>query len=449
MNNPLKLSGIGPEETLSSFDIPIIHANDKVGKNLIERKATYFGLPAFKDLEEGDAPVLVDMVAISEDTWQLFTHKNSPEWGGAFQRCGTCKPVDRTESCFEQMAGALMFYGSGTRQSPYTLPFSVNQRFPGTRGNITLASSNYEDSPLVHDGWSMTMEELSDAASKDFDILVEGVREHIIDMVKNTTLLKQLGLNNVTTGNFSAELQNFINSNEKDIEDASIQLDQCKFASGPMNDCSSWDECIPTVPLRLPINNDKALREVVFNSMASDWHMVGTCKVGEVVKKSTMEVIGVKNLYVSDVSVLAEAVDTHPMMTAMSLGIIFGNNTEPVPIGDFEMFPVVLSATCCALILAMPLIFLVHAFWKKVKGSRNSADYRSLKQTMAKSARSLRALSTSQTTIMEWRDVSCTYETKSKKVTTLFNNKGRITSGELTALMGPSGTYCVWLKRLH
>ena len=398
---------------------------------------------------EGDANASLEMVAISEDTWSYYLNKNSVEWGGAIQGCSSCKAVDRTKSCVEQMIGALIFYGSGVHESPHLIPFGICQRRPVTKGNVTLASSNYEDAPLVHDGWSTRMEDLSDAASKDLDILVEGVREHIIDMAKDTTLLKQLGLNDTTTGDFSEELQNFLTRSQMNVKDASIQLDQCKFAQGPFDDCVSWDECVPSFPVRLPFNNDEALRAIVFNAAASNWHMVGTCKAGDVVRKGTMEVIGVKNLYVSDVSVLAEAVDTHPMMTAMSLGIIVGNNAESVPSGDFEMFPVVLSATCCALILAMPLLFLVHTFWKKVKGSRNSADSRSLKQTMAKSARSLRALSTSQTTIMEWRDVSCTYETKSKKVTTLFNNTGRITSGEITALMGPSGTYFVWSKQLH
>ena len=430
------MSGIGPEETLSKFNIQLVHANKNVGKNLIDRKAASVALPAFKDLE-GDVNSPVDMVAISKNAWSFFIHKNALEWGSSFQRCSTCKPVDRTASCGEQITAALMFYGSGTHQSkPHLISFASGQRLPRTRGNVTLASSNYQDDIIVHDGWSTTMEDLSEVASKDLDILIEGVHEHFIDMVKKTNLLQNLGLeDNVTSGNFSEPLRDFTTNSQDIIKDASGQLDKCKFVKHPYDNCLSWEECIPSIPV-LPINDEEALREIIFNNLASGWHMVGTCKVGEVVKKETMEVIGVKNLYVSDSSVLPEAVDIHPQMTVMSLGIILGNNAEIVSDGGFELFPVILSTTFCGLVLFLPLVFLINFLWKIKKKSSTSRT-----TEFASVRKSLREESSSRTTIMEWHDVSCTYETKAKKVTTLFNNTGKIVTGELTALMGPSGMF--------
>ena len=329
-----------------------------------------------------------------------------------------------------------MFYGSGYQDSgPHYLPMNVIQRHPETRGNITLASSSYEDNVIVQDGWSSNINDLKIPALNDFNDIVEGVQDQIIKFLQETSILEKLGTmvsNSTLNGEFSTELRDFIATSQDQRQKASELLDECKFNENPLGDCVSMDTCVPTTP-SLPVNDSTALREIVFNSLGSTWHMTGTCRVGDVVKKGSMEVIGVKNLHISDLSILDIAVDTHPFMTAMVIGLAIGDNTSPIQSGNFEYFPVILSSFCFIIILLIPCILIIKVIYGKKK--KNVTNFHSIRQSMA---RSLRAQSTEEVTIMEWKDVCCSYETKAATKTALFNNTGKIFSGELTALMGPS-----------
>lgn len=332
-----------------------------------------------------------------------------------------------------------MFYGSGYHDTgPHYLPITVVARYPETRGNITLASSSYKDNVIVQDGWSTNINDLKIPALNDFNDIVEGVQDQIIKFLQETSILEKLGTisNSTLNGEFSTELQDFIATSQDQRQKASELLDECKFNENPLGDCVSTDTCVPTTP-SLPVNDSTALREIVFNSLGSTWHMTGTCRVGDVVKKGSLEVIGVKNLHISDLSILDETVDTHPFMTAMVIGITVGDNTSPVQSGNFEYFPVILSTFCCVIILLIPCILIFKVMYGKLKKKRKVTDYRSLRESMA---RSLRAQATEEVTILEWKDVCCSYETKAGTKTTLLNNTGKIVSGELTALMGPSGS---------
>ena len=121
----LMLSGIGPAQTLSKFNIPLIHANDNVGKNLIDRKEFSVALPML-DSFEGDDDAILDFAAIKPDYWSSFIHKYSVDWSNAFQRCTLCAPVNRTLRCFENIMGGLLFYGINRRADPpHALPFYV------------------------------------------------------------------------------------------------------------------------------------------------------------------------------------------------------------------------------------------------------------------------------------------------------------------------------------
>ena len=317
------------------------------------------------------------------------------------------------------------------------MPINVVGRYPETRGNVTLASSSYEDNVIVNDGWSTSIDELQSPALNDFNTIVEGVQDQIIRFMRETSILEKLGtvaLNASLNEEFSAELQEFLTASQDQRLKASELLDECKFNENPLGDCMSMDTCIPTHP-SLPVNDSEVLREIVFNSLGSTWHMSGTCRVGDVVEKGSMEVIGVKNLHIADLSILDETVDTHPLMTAMVIGLTVGENTSPVQSGNFEYFPVILSTFCFIIILLLPCILIIKAIYDKLKNKKKMTDFRSLRQSMA---RSLRAQATEAVTIMKWRNVSCSYATKAASKTTLFNNSGKIVSGELTALMGPS-----------
>lgn len=359
-------------------------------------------------------------------------------WGNAFGRCQTCAPIHRNNSCATQVLATAIFYGSGYQDSgPHYLPINVVGRYPETRGNVTLASSSYEDNVIVNDGWSTSIDELQSPALNDFNTIVEGVQDQIIRFMRETSILEKLGtvaLNASLNEEFSAELQEFLTASQDQRLKASELLDECKFNENPLGDCMSMDTCIPTHP-SLPVNDSEVLREIVFNSLGSTWHMSGTCRVGDVVEKGSMEVIGVKNLHIADLSILDETVDTHPLMTAMVIGLTVGENTSPVQSGNFEYFPVILSTFCFIIILLLPCILIIKAIYDKLKNKKKMTDFRSLRQSMA---RSLRAQATEAVTIMKWRNVSCSYATKAASKTTLFNNSGKIVSGELTALMGPS-----------
>lgn len=359
-------------------------------------------------------------------------------WGNAFGRCQTCAPIHRSNLCGAQVLAAAMFYGSGYQDTgPHYLPINVIGRYPQTTGNITLASASYEDDVIVHDGWSTNIDDLKTSALNDFNAIVEGVEDQIIRFVRETSILKKLGtvaLNATLNGEYSMELQDFIFTSQAQRLKASELLDQCNFYENPLGDCVSKDTCLPTSP-SLPLNDSAVLREIVFNTLGSTWHMSGTCRVGDVVKKGSMEVIGVKNLHISDLSILDEIVDTHPFMTAMSIGLLIGDNTSPIQSGNFEYFPLILSTFCCIAILLFVCILIITPIYERLKKDRKVIDHRSNRKSLTWS---LCAESTGKKTIMEWTNVTCSYKKKASTNTTLFNNTGKIISGELTALMGPS-----------
>ena len=72
----LMLSGIGPANTLSKYDIPIVYENKNVGQNLIDYKDSIMLLPKLKVLKVDDIAML-DFAAIGDDYRGLMTHKNS------------------------------------------------------------------------------------------------------------------------------------------------------------------------------------------------------------------------------------------------------------------------------------------------------------------------------------------------------------------------------------
>jgi len=186
----LMLSGIGSSAMLSKFGIPVVYDNPEVGRNLIERKELAITLPMTKSLEGDDISIL-DIAAIGKGTWSSSVHKNGVEWANLFQGCNSCAPVNRTDACIEQMFAALSFYGSGRDSS--LLPIYVAQRYPLTRGTVSLASSNYNDNPTVDDGWDLVLEDLSPDARHDLDVLVEGLMELVLNIISDSSLLYTFG----------------------------------------------------------------------------------------------------------------------------------------------------------------------------------------------------------------------------------------------------------------
>ncbi len=142
-------------------------------------------------------------------------------------------------------------------------------------------------------------------------------------------------MNDKTAGAFPDETIESIKNTVTAASTFNNELDQCIFSDTWVDDnvCRNWEDCIPSSP-PLPTNNSNYLRDVVLNGLMSAYHMVGTCEVDEVVQRGTLEVKGVDGLYISDMSVLARPVDTHPLMTAMTLGLLLGENTPALPSRD-------------------------------------------------------------------------------------------------------------------
>lgn len=465
----LMLSGIGPRDTLNEFGIPIVYENNEVGKNLIDRKAASLLFPLGKSLG-GDDTLMSDVAAIGEKYWSSVSHKYSIPWGSAAIGCINCAPENRTKSCFEQLLSALLFYGSG--MSSVSLPIYVAQRYPKTRGFVSLASLDYNVPPTVHDGWTMDLSNLSSDARHDFDELKEGVFELILNTLQNSSMLESLGFSSNLTGAFSQDLMEILSASSNSYSASQSLLDKCTYSElfRQGAECDSWDSCFPTTPTlsKDPIEIEKS----IFDLLASYQHGSGTCKVGTVVEKGTLAVKGVKGLYVSDLSVVAGPVDIHPMMTAMTIGLMVGNNVDSVPLEDYDAFPITLSIFFITLVVSLLLFWLVKRIQKRneeTEDETSSAPRFTGRASISSIFTSMRAIpksalertivssikegieedeeyiekSPATTALMSWTDVSCTYESgrgeKKKSVTTLSKNFGSMNEGEVTAIMGPSG----------
>ena len=461
----LILSGVGPQDTMSELNISAVYENSHVGKNLIDRKELLVSIPSLKKLQ-GDNNAILDFTAIKDDYWASFAHKSAHDWGNMVcGGCCLCDPIDRTDSCREDILGGLLLYGGANRESnepPYLLPYFVAQRRPRTRGSVTIASSDFSKDPIVHDGWSKMYENLSPDAMHDLEIFVNGARDLVMDLIQNSGLLYDLGFNETSliphAGNFSSRLVDTLlhyNAQAKNQVMESNGCDILNLERFPFRDlCLSWDKCVPTFP---PLPKDESnLKKRVFESLSSSYHMQGTCRVGDVVEKETMAVIGVQGLYIADLSVVLHPVDIHPMMTAMSIGMTVGKMTESVPIGRLEPFPVVLSIVCMIVVACLML-------WSIIRSNLLSQEHTTdTKPSMTSHPAPLDevccAVSEEEQrfedhdkkhlldhgksrALMQWTSVSCSYEGGSsvKAATTLIDNFGSLNEGEITAIMGPSG----------
>jgi len=487
----LMLSGIGPSETLSKYNITPIHINDAVGQDLVDRKRYSVLIPSLKDME-GDSVALLDVAAFNEKNWASTLHKFAPSWANAHAGCLTYEPIDRTSECYEQLLGALVFYGSGNIP-PNFAPYILFQRNPLTRGFVTLNSKDFRDQPLVNDGWDVDYEELIPDAYSDLKVVTDGVEELIIGVLANTTLLENLGYDAAgrrKEGPFDDVLVGVLSEGRNFFDSSASFLTQCKFSSSFYDDnfCRSWDECVPTIP-SLSYRNREELERFVLKGLASAYHASGTCKADAVVERKSLSVIGVKGSHVCDLSVITHPVDTHPMMTAMAIGHLVGSSTGIIPTSQYEKMPDLLGICCMVVIVTFIIVIplLNHCYHlikrqydpqliqQKERGNNvtvldvwgtNNDDSEEVRQTQKSRIRVNTLTSNPEGCVnstsshvskgslihdskdpsnylMKWSNVSCTYQKKRKlqsdRVTTLFESYGYMKEGDVTAIVGPSG----------
>ena len=464
----LMLSGIGPRETLSKFGIATIYANEMVGKNLMDRKSFGVGIPMLKKLH-GDDIDMRDASAIFDDVWVSTTHKYAMNWGNALKGCAyTCPPNGRTEECVTKMTSALMLYGMNLKSElPYLAVNEVFQSRPRVRGYVTIESASYKDHPAVYDGWNKTIEHLSPDALRDLKSIASGVQNLVVDAIRDGGLLDNLGHSlsseSIEEGSFTNELidillaYHYMMSSDTSTTMTDLTTEWCKSDVSHLP-CTTWEICVPTVP-QLP-NDFEDLSKVVFEGLSSSYDASGTCKVGDVVDKGTLAVQGVHGLYITDLSVLTESVDAgDPMLTAMSIGILMGNATKEIPTGTYEIFPVIFSIFCIAIVFVFLSIWLVSSFISRRQSSTANSTNGSSAPLTSNNNGSIRSIldtrgecdtvltkDDDKNTLLVWKDVSCSYTTsngcwnKSDPIMTLRGSSGALKEGEITAIMGPSGS---------
>lgn len=469
----LMLSGIGPRETLEKFKIPQISYNEHVGKNFIDRKAATISIPKFQTFE-GETYNTGELAANSEKVWSYFGNKYTPFWGTTLAGCAVCEPLHRTSECRDKLLGALVFYGMNTEGlATKSIPNFIPHRRPNARGYVTLASGDYRDDPVAYDGWESNFDALSNNAIGDLNEIVEGVQD-FLSILNSTKLLDDfLGIDDVLLNQFPQELIEYYTLLKADYSNTSAMLGgECIINTMSLKSdiCSSWDDCYPTVP-PLP-RDDQILQKEIFNSLISQYHGVGGCNVDAVVEKGTFAVKNVNSLYIADLSVLNQPVDTHTMLTAMSIGLIVGNSTDEIMIGQYEDFPIVLSLMCIVtvtmLLLALVALF-IYNFFKNLSFNRGlttpelspidnddqgmnpnqHSGVEQWKDNIHISNNHPDVVKMTDSILMSWKHISCSYQMKRKSIipakasnqstTTLHSSFGVLKEGEVTAVMGPSG----------
>ena len=194
--------------------------------------------------------------------------------------------------------------------------------------------------------------------------MVDAVQNGTVNIIKKTGRTEGLGhpSSNYTV-NSPQKTSSAINEILAQISGTAQELERCTLSCFLNTTCSSWDDCIPTIP-PLP-NHRKELRGIVLEFLGSSHHISGTCKAGDVVERETLAVKGVSGLYISDLSVVTKAVDIHPMMTAMSIGAVVGNTIEGVPKNDYEVFPVVIAMQCLIIVFALVIWGIANWLYRR------------------------------------------------------------------------------------
>jgi ABC-type lipoprotein export system ATPase subunit len=450
----------------------VLIGNPSVGQNLVDRKSFYISIPQLTTTIDGDDTTILDYVGATENMWLSLTHKLAVPWGNAAFGCVACAAQDRTVACQEQLLAALVLYGNGAVPGTQLLELVglfIAQRNPRARGHVELSSSNFRDNLRVFDGWNTRIEDLSEDALHDLSVLVDGAYELLVDLVRNTSYIEKLGhpVSN-RTGEFAAETVLALEELKGLFSNLS---NECKVSAAFGLNCSSWTECTPTLP-PLPLDRE-TLTTVIFNTLASSQHGAGTCQVGKVVNKRSFQVLGVQSLHIADLSILDAATDVHPMLTAMAIGALAGNQIDSLGEELPESFPVVFAIVMVVLATLFSLVVIGFQFFTSSKpSSKNSETGGSvplpiwLKQSLLASGplptgRSHAFVSASNAdaatntadvppeegkiapvtpNLLAWHRLCCSYKMKSgEDKVTLSNASGAMRQGELVAIMGASG----------
>ncbi|EFJ07720.1 hypothetical protein SELMODRAFT_429523 [Selaginella moellendorffii] len=260
----LMLSGIGPEEHLKAFKIPVVMNAPNVGQGMADNPMNAIFVPSPKPLEVS----LVEVVGIT--SFGSFIESASPALG--ITMISSVPPPLRTPSFIQAVQNQLQEMSS---YLPRTGVLMEKVDGPVSSGYLKLRNTDPHDNPAVRFNY------FSDP--QDLNKCVQGIQ--LIERV--------IG---------SSSMTSFTYVNPEEIPEPML-----KFVSLLGN------------LLPLDTSNRIAMETFCRATVTTIWHYHGGCQVGRVVDDSH-RVIGVNNLRVIDGSTFLSSPGTNPQATVMMMG---------------------------------------------------------------------------------------------------------------------------------
>ena len=262
----LMLSGVGDENELSKHDIKTICNLKGVGKNLQD----HHEVPFVAETKSGYGYFKQDKgIRMLINGLQYMLFNSGPVTSNAAETCSFLNPrdlSDNKEPPIKLYCVQIMYTDRDTKDINPTHGLTLTSCImnPKARGEVTLKSSNPLDRPLIN--------------------------------------------------------PNFF-SNEDDLN---LLMDSVKFARTVIDTNPLKEIVIKEVLPGKKINTDNKLRDYCKRTVKTNWHPVGTCKMGLETDKfavldSKLRVHGLKNLRVFDVSMMPSLVSANTNAPAMAI----------------------------------------------------------------------------------------------------------------------------------
>ncbi|ALS00925.1 hypothetical protein ATZ33_05940 [Enterococcus silesiacus] len=266
----LKLSGIGPKEELEKLNIPVIADVPGVGEHLQDHLSAAISVVSPVSSKDFYSSNALSEEAINE--WLKF------KTGPALYFAGADAGLIRTNGgpTFEITLAYTTNVGDNNSNFPtisdiksrggYTI--SILLVDPKSLGNVTLASANYQDAPIIDPRYLVNYEDIK---------------------------------------NFIHAFRTFSRITQSEV-------------------LSTYTEAVyPSVEV-----TDKELEEYIRNTATTVYHPVGTARMGSlddpmVVVDSELRVRGVEGLRVADASVMPNIIHGHTMAPTVFIGEMLGS----------------------------------------------------------------------------------------------------------------------------